>query len=1218
MIGEVLNHLLATPSADQTREVVGPHRESGCLDHPDRNYDRGRSRSHSRPPRDNGSRTPNQSYGPNPISPGRRIADSYVPHPPYPNSRADDRDVNRSGTKSSVPALLKRIDTDSNDGARGKVGTAGPGIGGMNRQSNGPSHLQQRPGSATSPPRTSSSLSEAGTAKKRPHADIDNSEKRGRAPPILASSAQDAQTSSGSATPAGFASRRDPPRTPSHNDSVSDPKPTQKRSKSVGRSSSMGKGTTSGGEEERARANAKAGGSHSSKARGKSTAYQARVDPAVLQLVKASYALYNAEATVDKFRLETAELEKSLGQPVKDMSPEDQQAIRELVNEFGLQRDAAKNERDKVIIGFQSQALPIFRGMVEDILRKIRKSIEHAPSETRVSDAHLTSNGVDEDTKNETHQQEAVPAPLPPAQEVLPPPPPPEDLPMAQPSAAHPAEPPAAAAEVDEPMPDQTKPADAPAENAVVPSPVPPSEAENREAGAVEQPAQISDEPTAMEVDDDKELKVEVPVPVTDAVIPGLPNVESAATASALNPETGQAAVISEVPLHPDEILPENKGERRKLVELARKFGKLEEQVLYQEEQLNEYLDSRSLEIEAKSRQGEKRPTTKVTVPGSETGQTPAPGALPTPVPIEPVSVVTQPSIHPNIPTQPSIPPAVVMQSPIPQSVVAQPAIPPSVVDMATIEAIRADAMRSLDEQLQQLAQEQERRLAAMAQAQEDRVNALGVEIRIEIQSEAARAEQAYAGAIEAADDKAGKLEAQSTALQTELTQFKQERKIIEDIIKQQSAADQLIKTMRETIRESTLKTQIREQAFRNNNNTRLGEIDDRLTAHNDRLTEYTTLLTKHDERLVEHTEHLMTDLDSKLLTMSPFEETKEAWRSDMIDMKNHVVGRVDYLEEQVESIKKPLVARLNAQTGEHALASPIQRTSSPVAQTSQPTWTPAAQALGTPSHRPIVPQQAQAVPLPPPASQPVQPQPERAALTSQAVRASPADTSNRLTPNRGAGTPGAALNSTASLGHPGTQPQPQSLQTQHRLGFAGHANGAFEQQFGNGNNSPFAAAAPPMHNPLLSQSWRGPSNSPVATQQSVVQPRLSTFGDEPDQAMRIELVGKSSRSTGIEWTSRARGIPPPADSALSARLNGGQYQRSEASPQPLLPLRMRMHNGAGVAIENWGQPGSPSTQSGMANPGSGQVSPATSEGALGGRLGARMFDPGEAKPPLS
>lgn len=152
--------------------------------------------------------------------------------------------------------------------------------------SNGPSHLQQRPGSATSPPRTSSSLPEAGTAKKRPHADIDNSEKRGRAPPILASSAQDAQTSSGSATPAGFASRRDPPRTPSYNDSVSDPKPTQKRSKSVGRSSSMGKGTTSGGEEERARANAKAGGSHSSKARGKSTAYQARVDPAVLQLVK--------------------------------------------------------------------------------------------------------------------------------------------------------------------------------------------------------------------------------------------------------------------------------------------------------------------------------------------------------------------------------------------------------------------------------------------------------------------------------------------------------------------------------------------------------------------------------------------------------------------------------------------------------------------------------------------------------------------------------------------------------------------------------------------------------------------------------------------------------------------------------------------------------------------------------------------------------------------
>lgn len=147
----------------------------------------------------------------------------------------------------------------------------------------GQSHL---PRSAASPPRTSSSLPDAGTAKKRPHADIDNSEKRGRAPPILASSAQDAQTSSGSATPAGFTSRRDPPRTPSHNDSASDPKQPQKRSKSVGRSSSRARGMTSGGEEERARATAKAGGSHSSKPKGKPTAYQARVDPAVLQLVK--------------------------------------------------------------------------------------------------------------------------------------------------------------------------------------------------------------------------------------------------------------------------------------------------------------------------------------------------------------------------------------------------------------------------------------------------------------------------------------------------------------------------------------------------------------------------------------------------------------------------------------------------------------------------------------------------------------------------------------------------------------------------------------------------------------------------------------------------------------------------------------------------------------------------------------------------------------------
>lgn len=927
------------------------------------------------------------------------------------------------------------------------------------------------------------------------------------------------------------------------------------------------------------------------------------------------------------------------------MSPEDQQAIRELVNEFGLQRDAAKNERDKVIIGFQSQALPMFRGMVEDILRKIPKLIEPAPSETKVGDTPVTSNGVVGDSKIEPHQQQAVPAPLPLAKEVIPPPLPPaseaipppspasEDLPVDQASTTNPAASLNIGIDVDEPMPDQAKSADAPTEKIPVSAQVPSTEAENREAGAAEQSAQISEEPTAMEVDDDKELKVKVPVPATDAAGAEPPNAESAATASAAHPKTGQAAV--DVPLHPDEILPENRGERRKLVgqrlrkletgfqtvtstteELTRRFGKLEEQVLYQEEQLNEYLDTRSLEMEAKSRLGRKRISAKQLVSGSETGQTPVPGAPSTPVPAEPVSAGTQSYIPPNLAAQPSIPPPVVIQPPIPPSAVTQPAIPSSVVDMANIETIRAEAMRSLDEQLQQLAQDQERRLAEMAQAQEARVTALGIEIRIEIQSEATRAEQAYASAIEAADDKAVKLETQLTALQTELTQFKQERKIIEDIIKQQSAADQLIKTMRETMRESSLKTQVHEQAFRNNNNTRLGEIDDRLTAHNDRLTEYNTRLNKHDDRLVEHTKHL-AEHDSQLLAMSTFEETKEAWRGDMIDMKNHVIGRVDYLEEQVESIKKPLVARLNAQTGEQALASTVQRTSSPVARTSspaaqpsQPTRTPAAQALGAPSHRPIMPQPAQAIPLPPPASQPVQPQQGRAALAPQAARASPADTSNRLTLNRG-GTSGTALNSTVSSGHPTAQGQPQS---QPRLGFAGHAHGTFEQQFGNGNMSPFSAA-PPMHNPLMSQAWRGPSNSPVAMQQPVVQPRASTFGNEPDQTMRTSLSGNpvarpASNGPGVPAASTA------ADSALSARLNGGQYQRAEASPQPLLPLRMRMHSGAGVATGNWGQPGSPSTQQGMTNPGSEQVSPATSEGALGGRLGARMFDPGEAKPP--
>lgn len=142
--------------------------------------------------------------------------------------------------------------------------------------------VERGPGSATSPPRTTASFP-PGAAKKRSHADMDNPEKRSRPAPILASSAQDGQTTSGSATPAGIC--RDPPRTPSYHDSISDRKQPAKRSKSVGRSSSRGKGATSGGEQDE-KTRAQAGGSHSSKPKGKPIAYQARVDPAILQLVK--------------------------------------------------------------------------------------------------------------------------------------------------------------------------------------------------------------------------------------------------------------------------------------------------------------------------------------------------------------------------------------------------------------------------------------------------------------------------------------------------------------------------------------------------------------------------------------------------------------------------------------------------------------------------------------------------------------------------------------------------------------------------------------------------------------------------------------------------------------------------------------------------------------------------------------------------------------------
>ncbi|KAI5449565.1 hypothetical protein NCC49_004558 [Naganishia albida] len=1017
---------------------------------------------------------------------------------------------------------------------------------------------------------------------------MDNSEKRSRPAPILASSAQDGQTTSGSATPAGIC--RDPPRTPSYHDSISDRKQPAKRSKSVGRSSSRGKGATSGGEQDE-KTRAQAGGSHSSKPKGKPIAYQARVDPAILQLVKACYALYNAEATVDKFRLESAELEKSLGQPLKEMSQEDQQVIREAIHEFGLQRDAAKNERDKVIFGFQSQAWPLLHGLVEDILRQMPRPIEQAPAKIREA---VTKIGVG-DVEGEQHHQDASQTAETASKDVAQTSIPKEHLPIDQQASANPAE-----SSVGTQITPTMHWTQAAIVTKAVTDPSPRLTANGVITGHGEpEEARASEGPAAMEVDEDKEM-MEVPIPVGVMAVPEPSNLESAATSPATiveaHPTEDRQAVpqshMTEAPLHPDEILPADKKEKRKLVgqrlrlletglatvtstadELSRKFTKLEEQVLYQEEQMNEYLDTRSLQIEAKLRQGRRRVTPKATEPVSEGASATAPKP-PISMSTLPVDDAQQTYGFPVTAAQSVNPPSVAPQSPLSANV----------IDVTTIDNIRAEAMRLLDERLEQLARDQERRIAEIAQAQEARVTALGVEIRIEIQSEAARAEQAYESAIAAADDKAGKLEAQLSALQAELTQFKQERQIIEDIIKQQSTADQLIKS----IHESTLKTQVHEQAFRSNNNTRLSEINDRLTAHNDRLAEYDTRLTKHDERLVEHTKHL-ADHDSKLLSMSTFDATKEAWRTDMIDMKNHVVGRVDYLEEQVESIKKPLLAaRLTTPSGEQ-ISVPIQRTSSPVTPATQQTQTPAMQPLAGPSHRAIVPRPAQLATSAhqQPMAQP-QPQPPRAMPLLQAARANPADSSNRLTLSR-VGTPGAASSSPATLSHPIAGPASQT----QRSGFAGHGNG-LQQQIGNGSISPFASTQPMPH-PLIAQSqaWRDPANP------SAQQPALQL---RPAESLE-ELMRTSPYANPVPRpVSDSSNAATRADNALSGRLNGGQQQRSEASPGAL-PLRMRLHDGVGV-------------QSGPSIPGSGRVSPGTSEGALGGRLGARMFDPAEVKPP--
>lgn len=835
--------------------------------------------------------------------------------------------------------------------------------------------------------------------------------------------------------------------------------------------------------------------------------------------------------------------------PVKEMSQEDQQALRELVNEFGQQRDAAKTERDRVAAGFQRVAWPIFRGMIEEVLNQVPKKIESAPIRAKVDEAVGTSKQVLEDKKSD------------------------ETVPEVEQAAANPVEPRLPGTEVDEPMPDQTEQAEVTGGDTAPAAQVPTQDAEIGEEITANQTPIVSDGPTAMDVDGDKAPE-EVHPPSTDVALP-----EQAAVLETAAPVP--APIAEAIPLHPDEILPENRAERRKLVgqrlrsletglqtvssttdELARKFEKLEEQVLFQEEQLNDYLDSRSLEIDVKD---------KANVDG-ETKKTGAVEKPPSPKPTETVSVGTQPPLQQNA------------------------------VDMETIDAIRAEATRTLDDRLQQLAQAQDLRLAEIAQAQEARLTALGTGIRSEIQAEAARAEQAYANAIEAADDKAGKLEAQLAVLQAELTQFKQERKIIEDIIKQQSAADQLIKT----IRESTLKAQLTDHAFRNNSNNRLGEIDDRLTAHNNRLTE-------HSERLVEHTTRL-AEHDAQLRDMSTFEKTKEAWRSDMIDMKNHVVGRVDYLEEQVESIKKPLVAaRLTTQAANQAASSIVERSSSPATSSTQRRQSPATPVV------PPITHQASSV-LPPPAQtapsllsqtslQPVHMQPERTAGPPQS-RASPVDTSsNRLTLNRVGGAPGTALNSAASLSHISPAIQTQ-FSGQNRAAFGGYANGVSEHQFGNGS-APFAAGAPTTHNPGLNQTWRGSSNSPVVSQPAPAPARSMAFHHETEQSMRSNLSNLITRPT-------SNGSLPPnvnatSDSALGGRLNGGQYQRPEPTPAPLLPLHMRMHSGTGVSTGNWMQPNGPSQQGAGSN---GPSSPATSEGAIGGRLGARMFDPGESKPP--
>lgn len=810
--------------------------------------------------------------------------------------------------------------------------------------------------------------------------------------------------------------------------------------------------------------------------------------------------------------METAELEKSLETPLHEMSPEDQAAVRELINEFGQNRDQAKKERDHMAYGFIQAARPVLKLLMDEVLpgALAQTGPINAKSET-------DKTAVDKPAIEQTDAAKGKPSSSAPM----------EDATIQNQTAEGDAR---KAEEVITGEVTEDTPANA--------SSLPTSAAEAADAIMVDQALGMNQEPVPMEIDSGKQAGG-VPPHTSDTVREDQPTTTSASlilTESAQGqqpPDHEQpSCAIPGATAQPDAGSAESQSERRlpavrrlrnlesgleavssTTEELVRKVEKLEEQMLYQEEQLNDYLDTRGL-MEAQELQTGK-PLNSTTIP-----TTGAPSTLPS-----------------NAPPVP--PPFASRTEASTEAAPVHPLLPSGLVDMATVEAAREEASRTIDERFEALAKAQNARLAELAQLQETRLLSLGNDIRGEIQAEAARAEEAYAGAVAAAEEKAGLLEAQLAKLQAELAQYREDRKMIEDVVKRQGDAEQLLSA----IRNNTLKygVSIRQH------DVKVKEAEDQFKTHD-------TLLTELDKRLNEQTTRL-DEHDQKISVMSPFEDTKEAWRSDMIDMKNHVVGRVDYLEDQVESIKQPLVAaRLATQIGETSMTA-AQRMQSPAqtAQTIRQTRPLTPQAVG-PAATSMSSTQA---PTLSGISMPAQ------GCASPAVEG----IANRLSLNRMAG-----LSSTSS---PAPSAQPQFLPAVT----SGFNNAAFDRPQAATNGA--FASNPPASNPARA-AWSASSNTPLHTQPPS---RINGYSVETD-------------------------VPP--DSALANRLYSSQQSRQEAA-QSSLPLHLRMHNGPGSTTGNWVQ-GAQSVQPVSGSSATARQSPGSGDGA-GPSLLARMYDPGESKP---